>query len=343
VKDGFAAHSVCKFKPLLTQAPDRAKRRKITTEREIFEGRKQHPPILNKGSYGSVIYRDRKGKPYGIFKAIDAHFSFGKRLKSQALNLMRITGQEGYLPLPEMRQVGAMISERATYLLDRAFDAHSVPKTEIIYAQGHKGSFQHFVHGYKEAQEVDLPTEVTEGELTQFQKFAIIDYILGNLDRKEDNWMVKMSKDGKSIEDIKMIDNANCFPRGHLPLSYLPDGSTWNQYAWKTLALSEKPLTKNTMHFIESLTESKVARLIQTWKRDLGQEYFEAFFGGDEGEVIKAFLDRVNVVRKFKERSELAPQNVRELAAYNTYEAIDGYLGSERKAARAQYTLPAYS
>ncbi|CCB89140.1 protein kinase family protein [Simkania negevensis] len=343
VKDGFAAHSVCKFEPLLTQAPDRAKRRKITTEREIFEGRKQHPPTLNKGSYGSVIYRDRKGKPYGIFKAIDAHFSFGKRFKSKALHLMRITGQEGYLPLPEMRQVGAMISERATYLLDHAFDAHSVPKTEIIYAQGHKGSFQHFVHGYKEAQEVDLPTEVTESELTQFQKFAIIDYILGNLDRKEDNWMVKMSEDGKSIDDIKMIDNANCFPRGHLPLSYLPDGSTWNQYAWKSLPLSEKPLTKNTMHFIESLTGSKVARLIQTWKRDLGREYFEAFFGGDEGEVIKAFLDRVNVVRKFKEQSELAPQNVRELATYNTYEAIDGYLGSERKAARAQYTLPTYS
>ena len=241
-----------------------------------------------------------------------------------------------------MRQVGAMISERATYLLDQAFSARAVPKTEIIYAQGHKGSFQHFVHGYKEAQEVTLPTEVSESELTKYQKFIILDYILGNLDRKEDNWMVKMSEDGKQIIDIKMIDNANCFPRGHLPQSHLLDGSTWNQYAWKGLELSAKPLTQNAMEFIDSLTETKVARLIQTWKEDLGPEYFEAFFGGDEGESIKALLDRLKVVRKFKKQSMSASQSVRELAEYNTFEAIDAYLGSERKAGRAHYSLPVY-
>lgn len=343
VREGFETSSTCRFEPFIAQAPDRAKRRKITTEREIFEGRKLHPPIRNKGSYGSIIYRDRRGKPYGIFKSIDAHFSFGKKAKSKALDLMRFTGQEGYLPLSQMRQVGAMISERATYLLDRAFHADSVPKTEIIYAQGHKGSFQHFVHGYKEAQEVDLPSEMSEKELTRYQKFVIIDYILGNLDRKEDNWMVKMSEDGKHILDIKMIDNANCFPRGHLPATYLPDGSKWNQYAWKGLDLSAHPLTPKAMSFINSLSDPKINALIRTWKEDLGPEYFEEFFGGDEGEAIKALRDRIHVVRKFKEQSKSNPRNVSELASYNTYESISDYLGTDRKAGRAHYVLPAYS
>jgi len=346
LREGFDVdgETSCRFSPFISQAPDRAKRKKITTEKEIFEARKRFKPIRNKGSYGSIIYMDREGKPYGIFKSIDAHFSMDKRVKSKVIDMMGITEQEGYLPLSEMRQVGAMISERATYLLDQVLLTHSVPKTEIIYAQGHKGSFQHFVHGYKEAEEVVLPAKegLNKSDINKYQRFVILDYLLGNLDRKLDNWMVKLTSDGRHFKDIKGIDNANCYPKGHLPKPGMLDGSTWYQYAWKDLDLSTIPLSQDMVKFIDSLTDVKLDSIISLWKSDLGPEYFESFFGGSEGEAIKALKDRVRVLRKFAEESRTNPRTLRELASYNTYEAIKEYLG-ETLASQATYVLPTYS
>ena len=52
----------------------------------------------------------------------------------------------------------------------------------------------------------------TEAETTKFQKFTIFDYLIGNLDRHEQNWFVTVSPD-KEITNIRAIDNANAFPK----------------------------------------------------------------------------------------------------------------------------------
>ncbi|QVL55019.1 MAG: hypothetical protein KFB95_06805 [Simkaniaceae bacterium] len=321
------------------------------TEREISEGKKYFQPIANKGSYGSYIYVDLTGRKLGVFKSIDAEFSWDKQVKGTLSYMASVRNQEGYLPLPESRHKGAMISERATYLLDRVIGTHSTPKTEIVSADGHIGSFQYFLHGYREAEEVELPkaADINISDLDKYQRFVILDFLLGNLDRKLDNWMVRMTPDGKHFRDIKMIDNANCFPRGHLPqqLGPLPvtvegyqvvgvDLSMWSQYLWKDLELSNFQLTNDSRRLIASLTGEKVDEIICTWKEDLGLEYFESFFGDDEGQVIKAFKDRVKVLRKFNEGTD----DISTLASYNNYETIKAFLGEdEMEASQAIFSF----
>jgi len=321
------------------------------TEIEISEGKKYFQPIANKGSYGSYIYVDLTGRKLGVFKSIDAEFSWDKQVKGALSYMASVRNQEGYLPLPESRHKGAMISERATHLLDRVIGTQSTPKTEIVSADGHRGSFQHFLHGYQEAEEVELPgaADVNISDLDKYQRFVILDFLLGNLDRKLDNWMVKMTPDGKHFRDIKMIDNANCFPRGHLPkqLGPLPltvegyqvvgiDLSMWSQYLWKDLELSNFQLTDSSRLLIASLTDEKVDEIIRTWQEELGLEYFESFFGEDEEQAIKAFRDRVKVLRKFNEETE----DISKLASYNNYEAIRAFLGEdEMEASQAIFSF----
>lgn len=334
---GVSSRSPCHFKPFVAEAPARPRARTMTTERVIFEEKKRFKPIRNKGSYGSLIYLTPQGKKYGVFKSINAKFSMGKKVKSDVAYALNHASQEGYLPLPELRQVGAMISERATYVLDQILGTHSVPKTEIIYAQGEKGSFQHFLNGYKEAEEVQLPTEPNRKDLQKFQQFAILDFLLGNLDRKIDNWMVQLDSRGEHFKQIKMIDNANCFPRGHLLAPNRLSTATRSQYAWKTLDLAKMPLIKETKKLVSYFNEARIERAILAWKKDLGPEYFESFFGGSEGEVIKAFKDRVDVVRKFVAEDEARP--IGDLGSYGSYEAIKEYLG-ETRAGPAPYVFP---
>lgn len=304
------------------------------TEKLILWGLRHFKPLLNSGTYGSLIYSGPNGEKLGVFKAVDAAFTDFKKWKSRLMRFFEVKGQEGYLPLPHHRHLGAMIAERATYLLDETLQTSSVPKTEILYAQGHKGSFQHFLHGYREAEEIVFPENPNESDLDKFQRFAILDYMLGNLDRKTDNWMAKMEEDGH-FQDIKMIDNANVFPRGHLPHPATGvNGATWNQYAWKKLKLANFPLTQRSRELIQSFTALKIERVIERWRADLGDEYFTSFF---TPEVLAAFRDRVKVLHKFASE-EGRPFG--DLGKYGTYQPIKKYLG-EVEAPKATYVFPA--
>jgi len=308
----------------------------LSTEEEIRYGMKRFPFIKNKGMYGSIIYRNKEGKPFGIFKAIEATFTMQKQALSKLSGSFRIPGQEWFLPMPFDRLKAAMISERATFLFDTVFGTDLVPKTEILHAQGRKGSFQHFVHGYKEAEEVQLPKaeKASSSDIEKFQRFAVMDFLMGNLDRKLDNWMVKMTDDGH-IEDIKMIDNANCFTRGHLPDDIL-DVAKRNQYAWKKLSLAGVPITEETKKLIASLTDEKVEKLIKLWQDDLGDEYFDAFFGKTNGVVVQAFKDRLEILRRFaKEEAPLA-----KLGSLGGFSAIKEYLGDKLTAPRSELVEP---
>lgn len=78
------------------------------------------------------------------------------------------------------------------------------------------GSFQLFVEGYKEAEywlrkfEADpLPENIRKQFQSQFEKLVILDYIIRNTDRGNDNWLIKYEKQkqGKEIKETKWIDD----------------------------------------------------------------------------------------------------------------------------------------
>lgn len=63
------------------------------------------------------------------------------------------------------------------------------------------GSFQQFVEGYKDAdywlrrwESVPLPDTVKKTFQLQFEKLVILDFIIRNTDRGNDNWLIKYEK-----------------------------------------------------------------------------------------------------------------------------------------------------
>lgn len=88
---------------------------------------------------------------------------------------------------------------------------------------------------------------------------AIYDYLIGNLDRHEENWGIAVIKSGEQeTTALEVIDNANAFLRKN-PLNA---GKIKNQYAWKNLELAKEPLTPEIKDFITTLTEDKMMAFI---------------------------------------------------------------------------------
>ena len=273
-------------------------------------------PLLNgKGSHSSKIYFNLTQRPIAIYKSGDPLKEENlKRKLAIILNQLKIIRiQDFFLPLPDQRPAGAMISERATYRFVQELGLDLVPTTEIVEMDGAKGSFQHFVQGYREAAEVRLPSskEANKEDLQKFQIFAIIDYLIGSLDRKEANWLVQLDEEGH-IRDIKMIDNGNNFTTEHLPKSARI--ALKNQYLWKKLQLARAPLSEETKEFIRGLTEERIDHVIKTIKAEFG-EMGDAFFSEP---VMRTLKDRLAIIRSFAD----SERTLVDLAKLGTAEAI---------------------
>ncbi|XP_066240727.1 phosphatidylinositol 4-kinase type 2-beta [Saccopteryx leptura] len=127
------------------------------------------------------------------------------------------------------------------------------------------GSFQLFVDGYKEAEfwlrkfEADpLPENIRKQFQSQFERLVILDYIIRNTDRGNDNWLIKYEKQkpGKEIKEanwiddkepliqVAAIDNGLAFPFKH------PD--EWRAYPfhWAWLPQAKVSFSEETRNLI---------------------------------------------------------------------------------------------
>ncbi|XP_039092593.1 phosphatidylinositol 4-kinase type 2-beta isoform X2 [Hyaena hyaena] len=158
------------------------------------------------------------------------------------------------------------------------------------------GSFQLFVEGYKEAEywlrkfEADpLPENIRKQFQSQFERLVILDYIIRNTDRGNDNWLIKYEKQqqGKEVKETKWIDdkeslikiaaidNGLAFPFKH------PD--EWRAYPfhWAWLPQAKVPFSEeirnlilpyiSDMNFVQDLCEDlhelfKILNLTQALK-----------------------------------------------------------------------------
>ncbi|KAM4710350.1 phosphatidylinositol 4-kinase type 2-beta [Discoglossus pictus] len=153
------------------------------------------------------------------------------------------------------------------------------------------GSFQLFVDGYKEADhwlrrfETDPLPENTRKQLqSQFERLVILDYVIRNTDRGNDNWLIRFEsqeeeddiseKDWKTSKEpvikIAAIDNGLAFPFKH------PD--EWRAYPfhWAWLPQAKVPFSQETrdlilprisdMNFVQDLCED----LYELFKNDKG-------------------------------------------------------------------------
>ncbi|XP_074114436.1 phosphatidylinositol 4-kinase II alpha isoform X2 [Cotesia typhae] len=118
------------------------------------------------------------------------------------------------------------------------------------------GSFQLFMDGYKDADywlrrwESDpLPTKLARDFQLQFERLVILDYIIRNTDRGNDNWLIKYDPSAaKTIEGgevkIAAIDNGLAFPFKH------PDSWRAYPYHWAWLSQAKLPFSDITRELV---------------------------------------------------------------------------------------------
>jgi len=204
------------------------------------------------------------------------------------------------------------------------------------------GSFQLFVEGYKDAEfylrtfEAEPPPEETMNEfLFLFQKLVILDYIIRNTDRGNDNWLIKYENtpvverttcvecdqsDCQEPDDLEQhsedwnvvaapkvkiaaIDNGLAFPFKH------PDSWRAYPYHWIWLPYAKNPFTErikemvlpklSDMNFVEDL----VADIYDLFKEDKGfdRNHFEKQMSVMRGQI----LNLAQAIREGKSPAQL--------------------------------------
>jgi hypothetical protein len=326
--------------------PEHRLKRKIAKGQQVFNfGR---APENGKGATGTLKILDVNGKPIGIFKVSDEYIPLVTRI----LNFIKSwIGQLSYLSRKYMAQPkserAAFILSRALDL-----DLAPASSKEM-FLQQKAGIFQIFINKekklralanakdiesihqghqekctsknlvgkdedtYFEAVEIinhiNHKTKYTKEEKNKFQEFAIFDYLIGNLDRHEENWFVTMSSQGE-ITNIKAIDNANAFPKKQPKKGSL---AARNQYKWKSLKISKAKFSSQILEFVhKKLAPEKIDQYLLQIKQDLPE-----FLDADMEELFKM---RAKVISKLAlEQSKISPSI---LASYSTKEEMENFL-----------------
>lgn len=173
------------------------------------------------------------------------------------------------------------------------------------------GSFQLFVEGYREAdfwlrrfEAEPLPENIRKQLQSQFERLVVLDYVIRNTDRGNDNWLIKYEKPGETTPEqkdtnwpegssdscikIAAIDNGLAFPFKH------PD--EWRAYPfhWAWLPQAKVAFSEETrdlvlsrlsdMNFVQDLCED----LYEMFKEDKGfdKTMFERQMSVMRGQIL---------------------------------------------------------
>jgi len=168
------------------------------------------------------------------------------------------------------------------------------------------GSLQTFVEGYKDAEfylrrfetEPPSPELQTEFQL-RFERLVILDYLIRNTDRGNDNWLVRYQKSQESGHqaeaeapsaalcdsiDVAAIDNGLAFPFKH------PDSWRTYPYHWAWLPYAKIPFSRETRDLV--LPKLRQPNFVQ----DLCDELYN-LFKTDKGFDRHLFEKQMSVLR----------------------------------------------
>uniref|UniRef100_A0A671PI28 Phosphatidylinositol 4-kinase type 2 n=1 Tax=Sinocyclocheilus anshuiensis TaxID=1608454 RepID=A0A671PI28_9TELE len=279
-------------------------------ERAIEEG--NYPERIYQGSSGSYFVKDSAEKIIGVFKPKNEE-PYGQLNPKWTKWLQKLCCpccfgrdclvlNQGYL------------SEAGASLVDQKLELNIVPRTKVVYLSSETfnysaidrvGSFQLFVEGYKDAdfwlrrfEAEPLPENTNRQLQLQFERLVVLDYIIRNTDRGNDNWLIKYDcpmdissnrdSDWVVVKDpiIKLaaIDNGLAFPLKH------PD--SWRAYPfyWAWLPQAKVAFSQE----IQDLVLPKLSD--PNFIKDLEEDLYE-LFKKDPGFDRGQFKKQVSVMR----------------------------------------------
>jgi len=163
-----------------------------------------------------------------------------------------------------------------------------------------KGSFQVFVENFKDADfhlrkfESDpLDAETAKNFQLQFEKLVVLDYIIRNTDRGNDNWLIHYTRPKPATGDeaatkanieVAAIDNGLAFPIKH------PDSWRAYPYHWAWLPYAKIPFSQET----KDLVLEKVSDM--NFVQDLCDD-MHTLFMTDKGFDRQMFEKQMSVMR----------------------------------------------
>ncbi|KAM8911367.1 phosphatidylinositol 4-kinase type 2-alpha isoform 2-T2 [Lycaon pictus] len=197
------------------------------------------------------------------------------------------------------------------------------------------GSFQLFVEGYKDAdywlrrfEAEPLPENTNRQLLLQFERLVVLDYIIRNTDRGNDNWLIKYDcpMDSSSSRDtdwvvvkepvikVAAIDNGLAFPLKH------PD--SWRAYPfyWAWLPQAKVPFSQE----IKDLILPKISD--PNFVKDLEEDLYELFKkdpGFDRGQFHKQIAVMRGQVSRYRDSQGSLPWAVDPVLAWASREAAE--------------------
>ncbi|NXD31384.1 P4K2A kinase, partial [Spelaeornis formosus] len=281
---------------------DVVRRAELASERGIF------PERISQGSSGSYFVKDPQGvswprvaDPRAVQPPWLGPRSAGRSGRS-AWSLPR-EKQSGTSSVQGLIQLLLRLHAQRGRVSPSRLPVHQHLKAESL-APGllsllQVGSFQLFVEGYKDAdywlrrfEAEPLPENTNRQLLLQFERLVVLDYIIRNTDRGNDNWLIKYDcpLDSAGVRDsdwvvvkepiIKLaaIDNGLAFPLKH------PD--SWRAYPfyWAWLPQAKIPFSQE----IKDLILPKISD--PNFVKDLEEDLYELFKkdpGFDRGQFHK--------------------------------------------------------
>lgn len=163
------------------------------------------------------------------------------------------------------------------------------------------GSFQVFVDAYKDAdywlrrwENEPLSPRLSREFQLQFERLVILDYIIRNTDRGNDNWLIKydngVGKNGSEQSDVKIaaIDNGLAFPFKH------PDSWRAYPYHWAWLSQAKLPFSEVTRELVlpqlsdQNFVQDLCDDLYQLFKQDKGfdRHHFDKQMSVMRGQIL---------------------------------------------------------
>lgn len=247
-----------------------------------------------KGTTGTLMITDINGKIIGVHKVDDKDVRFSVKVKNwfKAMGW----GQLSHLSRGRFAQPRA---ERAADIISTLLHLNLTARSSETSIGNKRGVFQIFiskekepsvprqVHSagsvmkerrYQEAKKVltafnKKSEDFTTAERGLFQRFAIFDYIIGNLDRHEENWLVITNDKGK-VTHIKAIDNANSFPMSHPKKG---SSAARNQYKWKELNIAKEHFTVQSQRLVDGLNAEEMLEKLEEMPIFLNKEMRDCF------------------------------------------------------------------
>jgi len=230
------------------------------------------------------------------------------KLASETFNYLRID--------VEKSKVKKVVNDRFPKV-GRKFNRLGLPQK--------KGSFQVFVENFKDADfhlrkfESDpLDPETSKNFQLQFERLVVLDYIIRNTDRGNDNWLINYKKgkeDTPARLQVAAIDNGLAFPIKH------PDSWRAYPYHWAWLPYAKVPFSQETrdllllklsdMNFVQDICDA----MHQLFMTDKGfdRQMFEKQMSVMRGQILnlsqalkdgKSPLQLVQMPSVFVERSK---------------------------------------